>query len=41
MLETLRNFLINCDLVKFAKVVPTQEDTQADFEQAKSFIEKV
>lgn len=37
----LRNFLINCDFVKFAKVVPTQEDTQADFEQAKSFIEKV
>ena len=37
----LRNFLINCDFVKFAKVVPTQEDTQKDFEQAKSFIEKV
>lgn len=37
----LRNFLINCDFVKFAKVVPTQEDTQKDFQQAKSFIEKV
>ncbi len=37
----LRSFLINCDFVKFAKVIPSQEDTQKDFEQAKSFIEKV
>lgn len=37
----LRSFLINCDFVKFAKVIPSQEDTQKDFEQAKNFIEKV
>ena len=37
----LRSFLVNCDFVKFAKVIPSQEDTQKDFEQAKNFIEKV
>jgi len=37
----LRSFLINCDFVKFAKVIPSREDTQKDFEQAKNFIEKV
>ena len=37
----LRCFLINCDFVKFAKVIPSQEDTQKDFEQAKNFVEKV
>lgn len=36
----LRSFLINCDFVKFAKVIPSQEDTQRDFEQARNFIEK-
>ncbi len=37
----LRSFLVNCDFVKFAKVIPSQEDTQKDFEQAKNFVEKV
>ena len=37
----LRSFLINCDFVKFAKVIPSHEDTQKDFEQAKNFVEKV
>lgn len=37
----LRSFLINCDFVKFAKVIPSHEDTQKDFEKAKNFIEKL
>ncbi len=37
----LKNYLINCDFVKFAKLIPAQEDIKNDFDTAKSFIEKL
>ena len=37
----LKNYLINCDFVKFAKLIPSQEDIKNDFDIAKSFIEKL
>ena len=35
----LKNYLVNCDFVKFAKLIPTQEDIKKDFDTAKNFIE--
>lgn len=37
----LKNYLINCDFVKFAKVIPTQENIEEDFKTAKSFVERI
>lgn len=37
----LKNYLINCDFVKFAKLIPAQEDIKKDFDVAKGFIEKL
>lgn len=37
----LKNYLINCDFVKFAKLIPTQEEIKNDFDIAKGFIEKL
>ena len=37
----LKNYLINCDFVKFAKLVPSQEDIKNDFDIAKGFVEKL
>ncbi|MBO7611710.1 MAG: hypothetical protein J6T23_05820 [Elusimicrobia bacterium] len=37
----LKNYLINCDFVKFAKLIPSREDIKNDFDIAKSFIEKL
>lgn len=37
----LKNYLINCDFVKFAKLIPAQEDIKNDFDIAKGFIEKL
>lgn len=37
----LKNYLINCDFVKFAKVIPTQENIEEDFQTAKSFVERI
>jgi len=37
----LKKYLINCDFVKFAKLIPSQEDIQKDFNIAKDFIEKL
>lgn len=37
----LKNYLINCDFVKFAKLIPAQEDIKNDFDMAKGFIEKL
>jgi len=37
----LKNYLINCDFVKFAKFIPDQDDIKKDFDIAKGFIEKL
>ena len=37
----LKNYLINCDFVKFAKLIPSSEEIEKDFETAKGFIEKL
>ena len=37
----LKNYLINCDFVKFAKLIPSKEDIKNDFDTAKGFIEKL
>lgn len=37
----LKNYLINCDFVKFAKLIPSQEDIKKDFDTAKDFVEKL
>lgn len=37
----LKNYLINCDFVKFAKLVPKDEEIKKDFDTAKGFIEKL
>ena len=37
----LKNYLINCDLVKFAKVIPSVETINDDFQKAKSFVERI
>jgi hypothetical protein len=38
--EALREFLTHCDLVKFAKHAPTDEQIQRSFDLAKGFIER-
>jgi len=37
----LKNYLLNCDFVKFAKLIPTEEEIRKDFDIAKGFIEKL
>ena len=37
----LKNYLINCDFVKFAKLIPSPEDIKNDFDTAKGFVEKL
>lgn len=37
----LKEYLINCDFVKFAKVIPSLQDIDEDFNQAKDFIERI
>jgi len=37
--ELLREFLLHCDLVKFAEFAPTTADIQRTFDSSKSFIE--
>ena len=37
----LKNYLINCDFVKFAKLIPSKEDIKNDFDTAKGFVEKL
>ena len=37
----LKQYLITCDFVKFAKVVPSQQDMQDDFVKAKGFVERI
>ena len=37
----LKNYLLNCDFVKFAKLVPTEEEIEKDFNIAKKFIEEL
>jgi len=37
----LKNYLISCDFVKFAKVIPTQENIEEDFKTAKNFVERI
>jgi hypothetical protein len=37
----IKNYLQNCDFVKFAKLVPSNEETKKDFDMAKGFIEKL
>jgi hypothetical protein len=37
----LKNYLINCDFVKFAKLIPSDEDIKKDFDIAKDFVEKL
>ena len=37
----LKNYLLNCDFVKFAKLVPSGEEIKKDFTTAKGFIEKL
>ena len=37
----LKNYLLNCDFVKFAKLVPEDEEIKKDFGTAKGFIEKL
>jgi hypothetical protein len=36
--KTIHEFLDGCDLVKFAKFVPTAEDIERDFQTAKEFV---
>jgi hypothetical protein len=38
--EVLKEFLTHCDLVKFAKHVPTAEQTQRTFDLVKDFVER-
>jgi hypothetical protein len=38
--KSLEEFLMHCDLVKFAKYSPTTEQIQKTFDSAKNFIEK-
>lgn len=37
----LRNYLADCDLVKFAKVIPSVEDSEQDFQKAEKFVERI
>ena len=37
----LKNYLLNCDFVKFAKLIPTEEEIEKDFNIAKKFIEEL
>lgn len=37
----LKSYLLNCDFVKFAKLIPTQEDIEKDFNTAKKFVEEL
>lgn len=37
----IKNYLQNCDFVKFAKLIPPDEETKKDFDTAKNFIEKL
>ncbi len=37
----IKIYLQNCDFVKFAKLVPSEEETKKDFDTAKGFIEKL
>lgn len=37
----LKNYLLNCDFVKFAKLIPTEEETKKDFDTAKKFVEEL
>lgn len=37
----LKNYLLNCDFVKFAKVIPVKEDIEQDFNKAKNFVERI
>ena len=37
----LKQYLITCDFVKFAKVIPSQQDMQDDFTKAKGFVERI
>ena len=37
----LKNYLINCDFVKFAKLIPSPENIKNDFDTAKGFVEKL
>ena len=37
----LKQYLITCDFVKFAKVVPSEQDMQDDFVKAKGFVERI
>lgn len=37
----LKNYLLNCDFVKFAKLIPADEEIKKDFGTAKGFIEKL
>lgn len=39
-IRTIGNFLSGCDLVKFAKHVPTTDETRSNFESAKSIIDR-
>lgn len=37
----LKNYLLNCDLVKFAKVIPSDDNINEDFQKAKNFVERI
>ncbi|MGE4384328.1 MAG: hypothetical protein AB7E39_00480 [Endomicrobiaceae bacterium] len=37
----LKNYLLNCDLVKFAKVIPSDDNIDEDFRKAKNFVERI
>ncbi|GAB1402051.1 hypothetical protein MASR1M68_09620 [Elusimicrobiota bacterium] len=37
----LKEYLTNCDFVKFAKVIPTQENIDVDYQKTKEFIERI
>ena len=37
----IKNYLQNCDFVKFAKFIPKEEEIKKDFDKAKDFIEKI
>ena len=39
--RALKVYLQNCDFVKFAKLVPSDEETKKDFDTAKEFVEKL
>lgn len=38
--EALRDFLLSCDMVKFAKYAPTIEEAQKSFDLARRFVEE-